>query len=151
MLWVDGGPPLAIFRGSLELALNMASVPGRGGGRLAASPHLAFPSLLHSGEEITFVSRCINFHYIRPDGSSGWPVARPRQKEAEGSSLAAAETEPLSLGGRGWAAAGRLGWPIEYGGRGWWEAGGSAWESFSSLLGVGGVRAGNALQGGSGT
>lgn len=38
MLWVGGGLFPAISQGSLELALNMAWVPGRGGRRLASPP-----------------------------------------------------------------------------------------------------------------
>lgn len=93
-------------------------------------PKAGLPSPLHCGEETTILPRCINFQYIRLDRSTGQLVAKPRQKKAEGTSLAAAETGPLSLGGRGWTAGGRLGWLIVCGGRGWWEPGGSAWKSF---------------------
>lgn len=130
MLWVEGGSPLAVSCQGLDLALNLASIPGGGGGGWP-------PSLPHAGEEITFLPRCISFPHIRLEASSGRSVARPRRKEVEGPSLTAAETEPLSLGRRGQAAAGRLGWPIVYGGRGRGEAGGSAWESFFLQAGSG--------------
>lgn len=53
-LLVDGGSALATSHRSLELALNIAWVPGRGGRRLAASPHLASPPRCTPGRKSPF-------------------------------------------------------------------------------------------------
>ena len=69
--WLVCGPLL----GEFEVGSKQSISPGGGDRRMSASPHLVCP--LHSGEEVTFPSRCINFQDMRRDRDTGWPVIRP--------------------------------------------------------------------------
>ena len=95
---------------------------------MSASPHLASP--LHSGKEVTFPSRCINFQDMRWDRATGWPVIRPGWEGGGGDISGSCRNSTFCLWWEGWARWGRWGGRLSMRGGGWWEPGESAWESF---------------------